>query len=86
MPDTRFVEIYRAENDIAAHLIRGSLESAGIPTQVTEESYAALRGLNPIWWASPRILVAEAHAEEAAAIIREIEAARATRRTSGDTD
>lgn len=86
MSDTRFVEIYRAENDIAAHLIKCSLEAAGIPTQITEESHGALRGLNPIWWASPRILVAEAQAEEAVAIIREIEAARATRTASGNTD
>ncbi|HET6328687.1 MAG TPA: DUF2007 domain-containing protein [Planctomycetaceae bacterium] len=86
MADTRFVEIYRAENDIAAHLVKGTLEAAGIPTQITEESFAANRGLNPIWWASPRILVAESQAEEAAAIIREIEAARATRKTSGSKD
>jgi hypothetical protein len=86
MPDTRFVEIYRAENDLAAHLIKGTLESAGIPTQITDESHSAIRGLNPIWWASPRILVAEAQAEEAVAIIREIEAARATRTNSGNKD
>jgi len=72
----------RATHFAASH----RLLAAGIPTQVTEESYAALRGLNPIWWASPRILVAEANAEEAAAIIREIEAARATRTASGNRD
>ncbi len=86
MSDTRFVEIYRAENGIAAHLVKGALEAAGIPTQVTEESFGALRGLNPIWWASPRILVAETQAEAAVAIIREIEAARATRKTLGSKE
>jgi|HubBroStandDraft_6_1064221.scaffolds.fasta_scaffold281001_2 hypothetical protein len=60
MSDIRSVEIYRAENDIAAHLIKGSLEAAGIPTQITEESYGALRvstrfgGPRPAFW-SPRL-------------------------------
>jgi len=86
MLNTRFVEIYRAENDVAAHLLKGALEAAGIPTQITDESFAALRGPNPIWWASPRILVAEVDAAKAAAIIRDIETARRARSTSGDTD
>jgi hypothetical protein len=86
MSDSHFVEVYRAENAVAAHLLKGTLEAAGIPTQITDESFAALRGLNPIWWASPRILVAEADAEKATTLIREIETARATRSTSGNTD
>jgi hypothetical protein len=85
MPDPRFVEIYRAENGVAAHLVKGELEAAGITTQITEESSSALRGPN-IWWASPRILVAEVDAAKAAAIIRDIETARAARSTSDDAD
>ena len=66
------------------HLMKGALEAAGIPTQITDEQFAALAGLNPIWWESPRILVAEVDAARATAILREAEMARATRSTSGD--
>jgi len=86
MSHTPFVEIYRAENAVAAHLLKGALEAEGIPTQITDESISALRGPNPIWWASPRILVAEVDAAKAVAIIRDMETARAERSTSGDTD
>jgi parvulin-like peptidyl-prolyl isomerase len=85
MSDTRFVEIYRAENGVAAHLVKGELEAAGIAAQVTDESFSALRGPN-IWWASPRILVAEVDAAKAAAIIRDLETARAARSASDDAD
>jgi hypothetical protein len=85
MPDSRLVEACPAENSIAAHFIKNALESAGIPTRITGDSFAALGGLNPIWWESPRILVAEADAEKAATVLREIETARAARK-SGDAD
>jgi hypothetical protein len=86
MPDSRFVEVCRAENALAAHFIQASLESAGIHTQITDEQFSALAGLNPIWWESPRILVPEADATKAATIIREFEAAGARRSTSGNAD
>jgi hypothetical protein len=86
MPNTRLVEIYRAENDLTAQLLKGALEREGISTQITDDSYAALAGGNPIWWESPRILVAEVDAAKATTIIGEIEAARAKRSPSDNTD
>jgi hypothetical protein len=85
MSETDLVEIYRAANSLDAQLLKGELEAAGIPTQITDESFAAL-SVPPLWWASPRLLVAEADAAKAAAILRELEAARVTRPTSGNTD
>jgi Putative prokaryotic signal transducing protein len=81
MPDSRLIEVYRAENAIAATLIKNALEDAGIAAQITDDSVSAMYswGTSP-WWSSPRILVAEADAEKAAAILREIETARATRK------
>jgi hypothetical protein len=87
MSDSRLVEVYRAENAIAAHLIANALDDAGIAARVTDESVTMLRsgGLSP-WWSSPRILVAEADAAKAAAVLREIETVRATRLESGNAD
>jgi hypothetical protein len=82
MSDARFVEIHRARNDIEAHLITGELEAAGIKACVTDDS---MLGVYPgLWWTSPRILVAEADAAKAAAIIREIEDRHKTRPVSED--
>ncbi|HEV7999294.1 MAG TPA: DUF2007 domain-containing protein [Planctomycetaceae bacterium] len=86
LSNTQFVEIYRAENVVIAQLLKGALEDDGIPAQITDESYAALAGGNPIWWESPRILVGAVDAARAAAIIHEIEAARRTRSASRDAD
>jgi hypothetical protein len=86
MSNARFVEICRAENVVTAQLLRSALEDEGIPAQITDESYAALAGGNPVWWESPRILVGEVDAARAAAIIREIETARRTRTAPDNTD
>jgi hypothetical protein len=74
MAETRFVEVYRAENSIDAHLMKSALEGAGMSAQVTEEAMASMRP--NLWWASPKLLVAETDAEKAIAIIRDIEASR----------
>jgi len=86
MSDSRLVEVYRAENAIAANLIKNALEDAGIASRITDDSVSVMNswGLSP-WWSSPRILVAETDAAKAAAVLREIETARATRK-SGDAD
>ena len=73
------MEVYRAENSIAAHLLKAQLECAGVPTQITGESFANLAGLNPIWWESPRILVARRDVDKAGEVIREFEAIRSRR-------
>ena len=81
MPDSRLVEVYRAENAIAATLIKNALEDAGIAAQITDDSVSAMYswGTSP-WWSSPRILVAEADAEKATVVLREIETTRANRK------
>jgi hypothetical protein len=84
MNDVEFVEVSRAENGVEAHLLKAALEDAGIPTRITEETVAALRP--NLWWAAPRVWVAKADAARAAEIIREINDARETRSTSGNTD
>jgi hypothetical protein len=65
-----FVEVYRAANTLDAGLAKSVLEAAGISVLVTEDSVAAL--YPNIAWAAPRVLVAPAHAEEAAKILREL--------------
>lgn len=85
MSDADLVEIYRAANPLDAQLLMVELVAAGVATQITDESFAALSVPSP-WWASPRLPVAKADAAKAAAILRELEAARATRPTSGNTD
>jgi hypothetical protein len=77
-PGTHLVEVFRAENSIAAHFFKNALEDAGIAAYITDESIAATESF-PMWWSSPRILVDAADAERAAAIIRELESARRER-------
>jgi hypothetical protein len=71
MSDARPVEVYRARDALHAQLLKNALEDAGIPVQVIGELVAAM---DPgLWWASPRILVAEVDAAKAAAILHDIE-------------
>jgi len=81
MSDTKHVEVYRAANSLEAHFFKGALENAGITTQITAESMAALE-TPPLWWAAPRLLVAEAGAAKAIAIIRDLEESQSRRRAS----
>ncbi len=74
MAGTDFVEVYRAKNSVDAHLLKNALEDAGIAAQITEESVASMEP--NLWWACPKLLVAETDANQATAIIREIEASR----------
>jgi hypothetical protein len=75
----RLVEVYRAENGIVAHLLKGALNDAGIAAHVFEESFATLEA-RPLWWASPRIMVDAVDSERAIAVISEVESSRANRR------
>ncbi|HEV3300535.1 MAG TPA: DUF2007 domain-containing protein [Planctomycetaceae bacterium] len=84
MSDSHLVEICRAENGLAAHFIKTAIEDAGIQPQITDAQFAALAGLNPLWWESPRILVPEVDATRATAIVRDFEAAHAWRSSSGN--
>jgi hypothetical protein len=74
MADTSFVEVYRAKNSVDAHLVKNALGDAGIAAQITEESVASMEP--NLWWACPRLLVAETDTDKATAIIRELEASR----------
>jgi hypothetical protein len=77
MSEATLVEIYRAENGVDAHIIRAALADAGIPAHITEQSVAALEP--NIWWAAPKIFVAQVDASKAATILAGIEAARKAR-------
>jgi hypothetical protein len=81
MSDTQLVEVYRAANGLEAQLFKVALEEAGIPTQVTGDSMAAIL-TPPLWWASPRLLVAEADAARASEILRDLEESQARSRAS----
>jgi len=85
MSDAELVEIYRAANPLDAQLLKSELQAAGMRTQITGENVAALEVI-PLWWASPRLHVAKADAAKAAAILRELEAARAMRPTFRNKD
>lgn len=74
MPDQRLVEIYRARDNIHAHLIRSALDDAGIRAEITGESLQGALGEIPFGWpTAPRILVAEADAPRAREIIDRLE-------------
>ncbi|HEV8000648.1 MAG TPA: glycosyltransferase [Planctomycetaceae bacterium] len=75
-PASDLVEVYRAAHGVDAHLVKASLEAAGIAAEVTGESVAAMEP--NFWWAAPRVLVAPAQAREAERIIREHKETRPT--------
>jgi hypothetical protein len=79
---SEFVEVYRAENGVEAHLFKAALEAAGISTLVTGESVAAMEP--NLYWAAPRILVAPDRAEEAARVLRELIEKRPMRPRAGN--
>jgi hypothetical protein len=70
MPETNFVEVYRAADLIEAHLLKGELEAAGVRTFVTDETTSTTT-YPGIWWSAPRILVNELDAARAAELIAE---------------
>jgi hypothetical protein len=80
-PDIAFVEVWRAENASAADLLKTQLESAGIAALIVDESVAAIAGLDPTLFKSPRILVASRNTGKAIGVIRDFEAIRAGRST-----
>jgi Putative prokaryotic signal transducing protein len=77
MPETAFVEVYRAESGIDAHLMKAALENAGIPAHVTGELVAAMEP--NLGWAVPRVLVATADAAKAAIVVRDVQTAQKAR-------
>jgi hypothetical protein len=70
MAEPHLIEIYRAANQIEAHLLKGELEAGGIRALVTDETTCTIT-YPGTWWASPRILVDEADAARAIALIAE---------------
>jgi putative signal transducing protein len=71
MSDARLVEVYRARDGLHAQLLKNALEDAEIPVRVVGESVAAM---DPgLWWASPRIVVAEVDAAKAVTILQDLE-------------
>jgi hypothetical protein len=76
MDDTPQVEIYRARDVSEATLFQWALEAAGVRAHVINGG-AVYPGQ---WWDTARILVSQSDAEQAAAILRELERSRAGRR------
>ncbi len=74
MNDERLVEVYRAEHDLQAHVVRDHLEAEGIAARVDGEFLQGALGGLPLGWASAaRVLVAESDAAAARKIIAQVE-------------
>jgi hypothetical protein len=70
MNDQVFVEIYRPETSVQAHLLRDQLEQAGIAARVDGEFLQGAMGGLPLGWsAAPRVLVAESDAAAARKVL-----------------
>lgn len=75
MDDVRMVEVYRARDSMHAHLLRDQLEEAGIPTFIEGmQLQSALGGLPTGWAVAPRLVVEAQHADQARALLEQLEA------------
>ena len=75
MSNVRMVEVYRARDSTHAHLLRGQLEEAGIPTFIEGmQLQSALGGLPTGWAVAPRLVVEAQHADQARALLEQLEA------------
>ncbi len=70
MTNERLVEVFRAEHDLQAHMVRDRLEAEGIAARVDGDFLQGALGGVPFGWASAaRVLVAESDAPVARKII-----------------
>jgi hypothetical protein len=70
MSEGRLVEVYRAKDGPQAHLLKSALEQAGIRALVEGDLLQGAVGELPAGWSSaPRILVQEADAARARALL-----------------
>lgn len=78
MHEQNLVEVYRAKNSPAAHLLKAALEDAGITAVVEGDLLQGALGEVPLGWSSaPKVLVESGDVSKAREIIRQIEAAQA---------
>lgn len=65
-------QVFVANNPAEAHLVRGLLESRGIPAEVRGEALWGTRGETPLTPDTlPTVWVSNAHASQAALIVEE---------------
>lgn len=70
MADDDLTVIYRAAHPIEAHMVRNFLKEAGIPATVDGDYLTGALGDLPMGWTTaPRVLVCEANAGAARALI-----------------
>ena len=74
MSERKMVEVYRA-SELEAHVIKGLLESEGIPVLLRYESAGKVYGITVDGIGEIKVMVPEARAEEAKSIIVEEERA-----------
>jgi hypothetical protein len=75
MSKHNLVEVYRAKDAPAAHLLKSALEEAGISAIIEGELLQGALGEVPVGWSSsPRVLVNSGDAPGAREIIRQKEA------------
>lgn len=68
-----WVSIYRAANAIEAHLLRGLLESEGIPVRLSGEDLAGAIGELPADVAQVQVLVPRGYSVRARGIVQNYE-------------
>lgn len=77
MSDDRLVEIFRARDNFEARLLTAALEDVGIRAHVSGEQLQGILAAVPFGWSTaPRILVFEADAPRARAILDDLEESR----------
>lgn len=67
------VQVYIARDLVHAYLVKGRLEEAGITVHVENESLQGVIGEVPAFVTAPRLVVEEADAQRALALIEEID-------------
>lgn len=74
MSREKFVEVYRAQNSVEAHLLKAALEAEGIDVRISGESLQTVIGaVPPGWQTAPQLLVPESSAEQARGILQRLE-------------
>ena len=77
MSERRLVEVYRAKDSVQAHLLRSTLEEAGIRTLINGDLLQGALGELPAGWASsPRLLVEEDDAANARSLLERWESSQ----------
>jgi hypothetical protein len=73
MSERSWVDVDRAKDSPQAHLLKSALEDAGIRAAVEGDLLQDAVAAPGVWWAGPRIMVAECDALKARAILEQLE-------------